>query len=408
MHKEVGVYTVTTSPVGSKIELILAKGNGETIKQVYARLNPKPDVLINGNMYNMSTRKLVQGFRIGETVYCKANYGGHILSGIGTDYTIKQRPSINFTSDFAIEGTGIIKPWDMRNISTNFTSNGVLAGRHTIGLKGKQIVTVSTTIARNYASLQAIADDLALDYMLVLDGGGSIGVIHEGKTIINSSRPNMNYVAIYYPTPEQPKKIVFQHRPAQSERITSPFGWRGNSFHDGVDIGALKQGVEGDPLYAVADGVVSISKIDGAGLYGGYGYYIVIKHDGFSTLYGHLQGLMVKVGQKVKAGEIIARMGNTGSSTGAHVHFRLSTEENIRFGRDSNGITYGSINPQPYIDAVTKLPQIKEIASVTYQGKKLTGYINTDNRTVIEVREFAEMLGLSVEWDMKTRTVILK
>ena len=73
-------------------------------------------------------------------------------------------------------------------------------------------------------------------------------------------------------------------------------------FHDGIDIGALIPGVEGDKLYAVADGLVIISKVNGGGVTKGYGYYIVIQHDGFSTLYGHLQELILNVGQTVKAG----------------------------------------------------------------------------------------------------------
>ena len=131
-------------------------------------------------------------------------------------------------------------------------------------------------------------------------------------------------------------------------------------FHDGIDIGALIPGVEGDKLYAVADGLVIISKVNGGGVTKGYGYYIVIQHDGFSTLYGHLQELILNVGQTVRAGEIIGKMGNTGTSTGAHLHFRLS-EGNYNsnyFRLDENGKTYGSINPEPFLNSLLSYEEI--------------------------------------------------
>lgn len=154
--------------------------------------------------------------------------------------------------------------------------------------------------------------------------------------------------------------IRLKNWPTDSRRITSPFGPRWGDFHDGIDIGALIPGVEGDKLYAVADGLVIISKVNGGGVTKGYGYYIVIQHDGFSTLYGHLQELILNVGQTVRAGEIIGKMGNTGTSTGAHLHFRLS-EGNYNsnyFRLDENGKTYGSINPEPFLNSLLSYEEI--------------------------------------------------
>ncbi|HCX63436.1 MAG TPA: hypothetical protein DHU59_13495 [Clostridiales bacterium] len=120
--------------------------------------------------------------------------------------------------------------------------------------------------------------------------------------------------------------IKFKYNPTKNQRITSEFGKRdfaGLQFHSGVDLGAITPGVEGDELYAVDDGIVRVSKADSGNKNIGYGYYIVIEHEGYCTLYAHLTSLELKVGQTVKAGDIVARMGNTGTSTAAHLHFEV-------------------------------------------------------------------------------------
>ena len=94
---------------------------------------------------------------------------------------------------------------------------------------------------------------------------------------------------------------------------TSGYGWRWGRPHTGIDI-ALKTG---DPIYAAFDGVVRVAKFNG-----GYGNMVLIRHyNNLETLYGHLSSIKVKVGQKVKAGDIIGLGGSTGRSTGPHLHF---------------------------------------------------------------------------------------
>lgn len=120
--------------------------------------------------------------------------------------------------------------------------------------------------------------------------------------------------------------IKFKTNPTKNQRITSEFGKRefaGLQWHSGVDFGAIESGIEGDELYAVADGTVRVSKADSGNKDIGYGYYIVIEHDGFCTLYAHLQKLEIKVGEAVRAGQVIGHMGNTGESTAAHLHFEV-------------------------------------------------------------------------------------
>lgn len=105
------------------------------------------------------------------------------------------------------------------------------------------------------------------------------------------------------------------HHPCEG-RITSDFGWRRYRMHKGVDIDLET----GDPVYAAFDGVVRIAKYN----YGGFGNYIVIRHyNGLETLYGHLSDRFVVPNQTISAGQIIGLGGNTGRSTGSHLHFEV-------------------------------------------------------------------------------------
>lgn len=104
------------------------------------------------------------------------------------------------------------------------------------------------------------------------------------------------------------------HMPTPNTRITSPFGPRWRRMHNGLDI---KVNI-GDTIVAAFDGKVRIVKYERRG----YGKYIVIRHDnGLETVYGHLSKQIVEENQLVKAGEIIGLGGNTGRSTGSHLHF---------------------------------------------------------------------------------------
>ncbi|GAA4488858.1 M23 family metallopeptidase [Rhodococcus olei] len=97
--------------------------------------------------------------------------------------------------------------------------------------------------------------------------------------------------------------------------FSSGFGSRWGTLHAGVDIA----NAIGTPIYAVADGVV----ID-SGPASGFGMWVRLQHaDGTITVYGHIDSSLVSVGQKVMAGDQIARMGNRGFSTGPHLHFEV-------------------------------------------------------------------------------------
>lgn len=138
-------------------------------------------------------------------------------------------------------------------------------------------------------------------------------------------------------------------------RITSPFGYRASpvddddsaEFHPGLDIANSK----GTPIIATADGVVRQ-----AGWVRGYGRVVVIDNGrGFSTLFGHASELLVKKGQNVKRGDVIARMGSTGRSTGSHVHYEVWVRGRV-------------VNPRKYLKE-PELRASRDAASATAAGR---------------------------------------
>ncbi len=103
--------------------------------------------------------------------------------------------------------------------------------------------------------------------------------------------------------------------------ISSPFGWRQDpftkrrDFHTGIDV----RGSRGTPIAAAKAGTVSY-----AGWMGGYGRVVVVNHGGgYTSLYAHCDRLLVRKGQKVNAGQQIARCGASGRATGTHLHFEV-------------------------------------------------------------------------------------
>ena len=109
--------------------------------------------------------------------------------------------------------------------------------------------------------------------------------------------------------------------PTTVTRISSLFGYRVHPLtkvrtkHMGVDIpGSLNT-----PVYASRKG-----KVIFAGYSGGYGNLVIVRHDkGYTTYYGHLNRITTKIGDNVGVGVMIGRMGNTGNSTGSHLHFEV-------------------------------------------------------------------------------------
>lgn len=98
-------------------------------------------------------------------------------------------------------------------------------------------------------------------------------------------------------------------------RLSSPFGPRWGRMHNGIDLAVPF----GTPIKAAQSGTVIT-----AGWMGGYGRTVIIRHDnGLVTLYAHASRLLVKRGERIQQGQIIARVGSSGNSTGPHLHFEV-------------------------------------------------------------------------------------
>lgn len=112
------------------------------------------------------------------------------------------------------------------------------------------------------------------------------------------------------------------HKPLHgSYYISSRYGWRENpfvkarTFHNGIDMATAM----GTPIYAALDGTVSSTGYDVT-----YGNYVIITHhSGYQTMYGHMSKILVSKGKKVTTATRIGLVGNTGQSTGPHVHFTV-------------------------------------------------------------------------------------
>lgn len=104
--------------------------------------------------------------------------------------------------------------------------------------------------------------------------------------------------------------------------VTSGFGPRGRSHHDGIDIG----GQTGDPVHASRGGTVVFSD-----RLRGYGKVIIVEHDdGFSTVYAHHSENIAQRGERVRQGQTIARVGETGRATRPHLHFEIRVHDVAR------------------------------------------------------------------------------
>jgi len=129
------------------------------------------------------------------------------------------------------------------------------------------------------------------------------------------------------------EKTPFDMPVKGSFRYTSGFGPRWGQMHRGVDLAAKSR----SPIYATGDGVVTQ-----AGWNGGYGRVVYIKHEfGVETRYAHLARIRVKKGQRVSRGQKIGDMGNSGRSTGTHLHYEVRVDGKavnpmifIKAGRD--------------------------------------------------------------------------
>ena len=144
--------------------------------------------------------------------------------------------------------------------------------------------------------------------------------------------------------------------------ISSRFGYRvdpvrgGGEFHQGIDFAMQR----GSPVYAVGDGVVEKAEIK----FSGYGNEIIIDHGfGYKTRYAHLNTIEIAPGMKVSRGEKIGTVGNSGKSTGSHLHYEVLYRD-------------GRVNPMNYMDLTIPEEEYRSMidkrSEESVRGKKLS------------------------------------
>lgn len=158
-------------------------------------------------------------------------------------------------------------------------------------------------------------------------------------------------------------------------RITSKYGPRRRRMHKGIDLKVLK----GDTIRAAFNGKVRIKAFERRG----YGYYVVLRHpNGLETIYGHLSKILVEENQIVRAGETIGLGGNTGRSTGSHLHF-----ETRFLGQ--------AINPAEIIDFENGVPHQDTYVfhNIKINGRRSNIYTSSSDRMVYHRVKSGDTLG---------------
>jgi murein DD-endopeptidase MepM/ murein hydrolase activator NlpD len=166
----------------------------------------------------------------------------------------------------------------------------------------------------------------ALGAAVMLPACSSVPVVDTGKRGIfqqagpgdNMTSPRSLPIALTPATSERSESGFVW--PVREGRISSFFGKRRRDFHEGVDIRSSR----GAPVYAAQDGQVIYS----SRRIGGYGNMVVVRHAGdMATVYAHNKKNLVKVGDHVTQGAVIALVGATGKATGPHLHFEIRKGE---------------------------------------------------------------------------------
>ena len=166
-----------------------------------------------------------------------------------------------------------------------------------------------------YNELSSVSDIRAGDLIFIPEGIKPTQVVSSYKAPTVANKPKNNPADVFSNEVVPPASDLSANTkllwPVLSHRITQYFSWR----HTGLDVGDKV----GNPIYASEDG-----KIERSGWSTGYGYNVIINHgNGLETLYGHASKLLVKTGDTVSRGQVIALIGSTGWSTGPHLHMEV-------------------------------------------------------------------------------------
>ncbi len=321
------VFTGERQAQASEIETPLIDGsihNSQTIPLLESSINP--NIENTKNKDNKKNTKDNQPVTIvqNDAILPTDVFTGRGLEDISSDevtvYKVKKGNTLS----------GIAQQFDI-SINTIRWANHISGQKIRIGQKLdilpvtgiKHIVKRGDTLSGIASKYEAKLNDIVVFNGISKNGKLRIGqVIYVPNGIIRSykkysrRRSSSRHSNIKAP-------VGYYIRPTVG-RISSPYGPRRGGFHYGVDIANRR----GTPIVAAASGIVVrvINYcVEGHPSCGGrYGNFIIIQHpNDTKTRYAHLQKALVFVGQRVKQGQLIAKMGDTGHSTGPHLHFEV-------------------------------------------------------------------------------------
>lgn len=253
----------------------------------------------------------------------KSNVSKQALRETIITYIVKQGDTLSsIAKEFGISVNTIL--WENRLRSRHFIKPGQkLTILPTSGIshyvkRGESISRISKKYGIPEEKILAF-NELAQNSLIY---PGQRLIIPEGEPLYTATSnkkpektgPIQQIKKLLTPKPKQKKKISSNKLlwPTDGRVITQYYNWR----HHGLDL----DGITGDPIYSVDDGVVEISAWNN----GGYGYQVLVNHEnGIKTRYAHCSKLLLKPGDRIKKGDIVCLMGNTGRSTGSHLHFEV-------------------------------------------------------------------------------------
>ncbi|MBX4195946.1 peptidoglycan DD-metalloendopeptidase family protein [Candidatus Parcubacteria bacterium] len=290
---------------------VIGSQNSQTMNLLEGHLNLNPTGLRSKELAVVDNSALVAETLAPGDIFTEGGFGGS--SQIST-YIVREGDTLST----------IAKMFGV-SVNTIAWANDIKGGRISVGqslvilpISGvKHIVVKGDTLQSIAKRYKADLDDLLSYNGLASDTKLSVGdevIVPDGEittvvsnTMAGSSGSNISVSSGYY------------LRPVQGGRKT-----QGLHGHNGVDLGGLPVG---SPVMAAAEGTVIVAR--SSGYNGGYGLYVVISHDnGTQTLYAHLSQVNVSVGEKTAKGEIVGKLGNTGKSTGPHLHFEVRGAKN--------------------------------------------------------------------------------
>lgn len=189
-------------------------------------------------------------------------------------------------------------------------------------------------------------------------------------------------------------------------RVTDVFGTR-SGMHKGIDIAASPN----TPVYAVEEGMVSRSYYSDT-----YGHVVFVKHEGFETVYAHLASRNVSEGQTIRQGEILGKMGNTGDSSGVHLHFEVHenewtySKENAIDPDKALGLTevgqvvyaHGKANDDGTIETAGRL----DSSESKREGNQQAIQSNTGNREIHIVEQGETLWSISQKYNITVNGLI--